>query len=86
MIIEERARQANPTSVETLHYSLVIEWDPRDAIYVVTVPELIGCRTHGATYAAAVANAQEAIAAWVVVANEDGKPLPEPKPYVDRGW
>ncbi len=90
MVIEERATQAAPTSIaalhETLHYSLIIEWDPRDAIYVVTVPELTGCRTHGETYAEAVINAQDAIASWIMVAHEDGKALPEPKSYVDRGW
>ncbi|HEY8601165.1 MAG TPA: type II toxin-antitoxin system HicB family antitoxin [Thermomicrobiales bacterium] len=89
MVIEERATDASPVSLEALealHYSLVIEWDPRDAIYVVTVPELTGCRTHGETYAEAVANAQEAIASWVMVAREDGKALPDPKPYRDRGW
>ena len=36
------------------HYSMVIQWDPRDDIYVVTVPELPGCRTHGKTYKKAV--------------------------------
>jgi predicted RNase H-like HicB family nuclease len=86
MVIKERATEATPASVEALHYSLVIEWDPRDAIYVVTVPELIGCRTHGETYTEAVTNAQEAIDSWVMVAREDGKALPEPKPYIDRGW
>ena len=28
------------------HYSMVIQWDSRDNIYVVTVPELPGCKTH----------------------------------------
>ena len=32
------------------HYSMLIEWDPDDKIYVVTVPELEGCMTHGHTY------------------------------------
>jgi len=32
----------------TSHYSLLIEWDPRDAIFfVVTVPELEGCGRAG---------------------------------------
>ncbi len=30
-------------------YSMRLEWDPRDSIYVVTVPELPGCMTRGAT-------------------------------------
>ena len=35
-------------------YSMVLEWDGRGDIFVVTVPELAGCRTHGRTYEEAV--------------------------------
>jgi predicted RNase H-like HicB family nuclease len=69
---------------EDLHYALVIEWDPRDAIYVVTVPELAGCRTHGRTYAEAITRAQEAIEGWVAVALEDGETLPPLRIFDDR--
>lgn len=67
-----------------LHYSLLIEWDPRDAIYVVTVPELPGCRTHGATYEEAIAHAQEAIEGWVETATGEGWVIPAPRCYPDR--
>ena len=36
-------------------YSLLMVWDPDDEIFVVTVPELPGCRTHGTTYEEAAA-------------------------------
>ena len=36
-------------------YSMVIQWEPQGGVFVVTVPELPGCRTHGATYEEAVA-------------------------------
>lgn len=62
-----------------LHYSLDIRWDPRDNIYVVRVPELPGCATHGATYEEAVANAQEAIETWVE--GEEAGTLPSPRFY-----
>ena len=55
-------------SVEPRHYSMVIEWDPEDQIYVVTVPELPGCRTHGQTYEDAVRHGQEAIESWIEAA------------------
>ncbi len=29
------------------HYSMVIEWSDEDEAYIVTVPELPGCITHG---------------------------------------
>lgn len=32
---------------EVKHYSMLIQWDPHDQIYVVSVPELPGCMTHG---------------------------------------
>lgn len=31
-------------------YSMVIEWSEEDKAYIVSVPELPGCRTHGLTY------------------------------------
>src|SRR5579883_2217095 len=39
-------------------YSVLLEWDPRDANYVVTMPELPGCRTHGRARAETVAQAK----------------------------
>jgi len=61
------------------HYSMVIQWDPRDNIYVVTVPELPGCRTHGKTYTEAIKNAQEVIALWIEDAQKAGEPIPPPR-------
>jgi predicted RNase H-like HicB family nuclease len=63
------------------HYSMIIEWDPQDHIYVVTVPELPGCRTHGGTYEEAVKQGQEAIEGWIASAQADGWPVPEPKTF-----
>ncbi|MFL5624996.1 MAG: type II toxin-antitoxin system HicB family antitoxin [Ktedonobacteraceae bacterium] len=59
------------------HYSLVIQWDPRDDIYVVSVPEL-GCRTHGETYEEAIKNALEVIELWIADAQKAGEPIPQP--------
>lgn len=61
------------------HYSMVIQWDPRDDIYVVTVPELPGCRTHGKTYEEAVRQGQDAIESWIMVALADNEPIPPPR-------
>jgi predicted RNase H-like HicB family nuclease len=62
-----------------LHYSMIIEWDPQDQIYVVTVPELPGCRTHGRTYVEAVTQGQEAIEGWLEDARTWGHPIPSPR-------
>jgi predicted RNase H-like HicB family nuclease len=37
-----------------VHYSMIIQWDSRDNIFVVRVPELPGCVMHGETYEEAV--------------------------------
>lgn len=78
--------RANPAvlDVTQLHYSLQIEWDARDTTYVVTVPELPGCRTHGDTYEDAIVQAREAITSWVLGAIEDGEQLPAPHQYRDQ--
>ena len=64
-------------------YSVTMEWDPSDHIYVVSVPELLGCMTHGATLQEAAAQAQDAIESWVDAARERGIPLPEPRVWTD---
>jgi predicted RNase H-like HicB family nuclease len=60
-------------------YAVVIEWDERDGIFIATVPDIRGCRTHGATRAEAAANAEEAIAATLAAFADSGVPLPEPR-------
>lgn len=60
------------------HYSMVIQWDSRDNIYVVTVPELPGCRTHGKTYNDAVKSVLEVIQLWITNAQKAGEPIPPP--------
>ena len=63
------------------HYSMIIEWSDEDNAYIVTVPELPGCRTHGETYEEAVQQGQDAIESWVMVAVEDNEPLPPPRQF-----
>jgi predicted RNase H-like HicB family nuclease len=64
---------------QNTQYSMNIQWDEDDQVFVVTVPELPGCRTHGATYEEAVRQGQDAIASWVMVATELGRPIPAPQ-------
>lgn len=64
------------------HYSLVIQWDDEDGIYIVTVPELPGAKTHGKTYEEAIKNALEVIELWLEVALQEGKAIPPPHKYV----
>ena len=66
---------------EAKHYTMIIQWDPKDQIYVVSVPELPGCMTHGRTYEEAVKQGQDAIESWLMVAKQDGDPIPPPRIY-----
>ncbi len=65
------------------HYTMLIQWDPADRIYVVTVPELEGCASHGATYAEAAQNGQDAIETWIAMARVYGDAIPKPRV---RAW
>lgn len=69
-------------NTDTKHYTIIIQWDERDDIYVVSVPELPGCMTHGKTYEEALQQAQDAIESWVQVAQELGRPIPPPNKIV----
>lgn len=46
---------------------------------IAEVPGLPGRMTHGDTYEEALVMAQEAMRAWIDVARELGRPVPEPK-------
>ena len=61
------------------HYSMYIQWSEEDNAYIVTVPELPGCRTHGRTYEEAVRQGQDAIDSWIMIAKELGRPVPAPR-------
>jgi len=64
---------------EAKHYSMHIQWSEEDQAYIVTVPELPGCQTHGHTYEEAVQQGQDAIESWIMVAKQDGDPIPPPR-------
>ena len=55
-----------------------IQWSEEDQVYIVTVPELPGCKTHGDTYEEALKNAQEVIELWIEDAQKHGETLPPP--------
>ena len=67
------------------NYSMQIQWDDEDQIFVVTVPELPGCMTHGQTYEEAVRQGRDAIETWIDGARECGEPLPAPRVYAAAG-
>ncbi|GAC1355259.1 MAG: hypothetical protein NVSMB38_35350 [Ktedonobacteraceae bacterium] len=60
-------------------YSMEIKWSNEDEAYIVTVPELPGCRTHGSTYEEAVQQGKDAIESWIEASEAWGDPIPPPR-------
>ena len=50
-----------------------------DRAFIAEVPELPGCAADGATYAEALQNTEVIIQEWIAIAQELGRPIPEPK-------
>ncbi len=67
--------------MDNQHYSMIIQWDDRSDVYVVSVPELPGCMTHGKTYDEAVRQGQDAIDSWIDDAIASNEPVPPPRSY-----
>lgn len=68
-----------------MKYSIVIQWSDKDQVFVVSLPEFGPyAHTHGDTYEEAFQNAQEVLEDLVRQYQEKGKPLPEPRKYVDQ--
>ena len=55
------------------HYSMFIQWSKEDDAYIVTVPELPGCITHGDTYEEAVKQGRDAIESWIDARRASGR-------------
>lgn len=60
-------------------YRPIIYWSEEDQVFIAEVPELPGCMTHGDTRTTALANAKEAVRAWIDTAKRFGDPIPKPK-------
>ena len=71
-------------SPDPTRYSLIIEWSDEDRAYIVTAPELPGCRTHGATRAEALQRGEAIVAEWLEIAAESGWDVPAPRQFDGR--
>lgn len=71
--------RSSPIQEGRPHYLMEIVWSDEDRAYVVTVPELPGCMTHGDTYAEAAARGEQAIASWLAAARHWHTPIPLPR-------
>ncbi|MBD1916732.1 MULTISPECIES: type II toxin-antitoxin system HicB family antitoxin [Cyanophyceae] len=66
--------------MSTLCYEMVIVWSEEDDCFLVHLPDFPKqtYRTHGNSYEEAARSGQEVLQ---LLLEEDGLPLPEPKPY-----
>ena len=60
------------------HYSMFIQWSKEYDAYIVTVPELPGCITHGETYEEAAKQGRDAIESWIDARRASGRTIPAP--------
>lgn len=60
-------------------YEIILYWSAEDDAFIAEVPELPGCMAHGGTQDEALHQAQAAIVAWIEVAQEIGRSIPEPR-------
>ena len=61
-----------------MNYPIAIEPGTATTAWGVIVPDLPGCFSAGDTLDQAVANAEDAIAAWLDAALDDGQSVPKP--------
>jgi predicted RNase H-like HicB family nuclease/DNA-binding XRE family transcriptional regulator len=66
---------------EAHRYPLLIEWSAEDDAFIVSVPDLPGVHTHGATREEAAAMGDEVVAVVVGYLRSAGRPVPPPSPY-----
>jgi len=57
-------------------YTIVLEPEPEEGGYSVSVPALPGCHTQGETIEECIERAREAIAAWIAEAEATGEAIP----------
>lgn len=61
-----------------LEYSVLIQYDDIDKIYVASIPELQGCMAHGNTKEEALKEIEIVCDMWIKTAKEEGLDIPKP--------
>lgn len=64
---------------EAKRYHINVFWSDEDRSWIADVPDLRYCSAHGRTPAEAVAELEQALAAWIETARARGLPVPEPR-------
>ena len=64
-------------------HSMFIQWSDLDQVYIVTLPEFGGCKTHGSTYEEAAKNGQEVLELLMESYLEQKRALPQADKFPD---
>ena len=59
-------------------YPIEVYWSDEDGAWIAVAPDLPYCTSHGPTPHEAVAEVEDAIAAWIQVAKSTGREVPRP--------
>jgi len=59
-------------------YPIEVYWSDEHGAWIADVPDLPYCSAHGPSPHEAVAEVEDAIAAWLEAAAATGRPIPEP--------
>ncbi len=59
-------------------YSIEVYRSDEDGAWIAVAPDLLHCASHGATPHEAVAEVEDAIAAWLDAAQSTGRTIPRP--------
>ena len=62
-------------------YSVIVQYDKRDNIFVARIPELEGCMAHGATQEQAMKEVNIALELWLEAAKDVNAEVPQPMLY-----
>lgn len=65
-------------------YSIFMQYDPIDKIFVASIPELPGCMAHGETREEALKEIDIAKDLWIETALEDGEKIPSPSLFCSQ--
>jgi antitoxin HicB len=62
-------------------YTIILDPDPEEGGYTVTVPAIPGCVTQGETIEKAIAMAKDAIRLYIEMLIADGEPVPQEREH-----
>lgn len=67
-------------------YTFTVVADPEESEWIITFPDLPGCRTVATTWSDVTEMAKEAFEGWITARYEDGLCIPDPSSHLSPLW